>query len=70
MPMKTYKIEYKEHAAGEVNSITVKANNTVDAYEKTYFDELHGQPYAAWVTSYIRKDGSEHIFNNFEGKPY
>lgn len=68
--MKIYTIQYKNHSADDINEICVYAKSKEEAYDKAVFEELFGSVYSAWVSSVEYSNGKEHLFNNFEGKPY
>ena len=67
-----YHVQYKLHAAGNVNDIMIDANNKRDAYWMAIdqIAEKEGYPYSAWVVSVYYKNGNARLFNNHEGNPY
>ena len=73
MSNKAYTIEYREHSAGKVQSVSILAKNKMEAYDK-FCDEIEkvlgSYPYSAWVSSVTYQNGNYRVFNNFEGKPY
>lgn len=67
--MKSYTINYYENGMfGELKEETIAS----DSKENAYFDfiEKHPTVYSAWVESVTYKNGKEHRFNTFSGKPY
>jgi hypothetical protein len=68
--MRAYTVEYKEHSAGDVKSISILANSKQDAWERAVFDLVSPAPYSAWVAGVTYQNGNYKAFNAFEGKPY
>ena len=74
MKLCRYKIGYKMSSSSSPKICTVRAKSKIDAWEFATFDYIpyieNEHPYSAWVESVTYSNGKEHIFNNFEGKPY
>lgn len=72
--MKTYCIFYTTSQFGAAYMIDVIARNKIEAYCKAVYEAIPQKtsalPFSAWVHSVTHNNGSHHVFNTFEGKPY
>ena len=66
---RTYVIAYLNFDGDTEKRVCVQARYATEAYDKL-MRESGWNKYAAWVDSYIKRNGEKHYFNNFAGKPY